>query len=364
MSTLDPNARLYLLLRHCNSFSFSWRMISWIKLSPKQISFIIRRTQWNHPQWNGMIFPKRSCLQFLQSWLPWELPIFQKLTITGQAVKSFICPGSAQLCPETASNKYWGICIYLTITKLQQKNHQTMIDFSNLANYTRNWITHSVKCIRQRERVSLDEQMIGTKCRVGFIQYMPKKPKKFGIKVWVLCEALSGYCLQFQIYTGAKEGTSEKGLTYRVVFDLMDIYLTKNHHLYFDNFYTSLTLLQSLSRKKTYACGTLRTNRGKLPKEFVSEKLEFGDSKYRATGDVLAVHWKDKRDVFVLSTIHDSGERTRDIKVICRNQRWFTSTTSTWVVLISATSFSPIIQSVESQRNGGKRFSFAYLSSA
>jgi len=163
--------------------------------------------------------------------------------------------------------------------------------------------------------------MIGTKCRVGFIQYMPKKPKKFGIKVWVLCEALSGYCLQFQIYTGAKEGTSEKGLTYRVVFDLMDIYLTKNHHLYFDNFYTSLTLLQSLSRKKTYACGTLRTNRGKLPKEFVSEKLEFGDSKYRATGDVLAVHWKDKRDVFVLSTIHDSGERTRDIKVICRNQR-------------------------------------------
>ena len=36
--------------------------------------------------------------------------------------------------------------------------------------------------------LSIDEQMIGTKSRVSFIQYMPKKPKKFGIKLWALCD--------------------------------------------------------------------------------------------------------------------------------------------------------------------------------
>ena len=61
-------------------------------------------------------------------------------------------------------------------------------------------------------QLSLDEQMIGTKSRIGFLQYMPKKPKKFGIKLWALCESLSGYCLQFQIYTGKAAGGTEHGL--------------------------------------------------------------------------------------------------------------------------------------------------------
>ena len=69
--------------------------------------------------------------------------------------------------------------------------------------------------------LSIDEQMIGTKARVSFIQYMPKKLKKFGIKLWALCEAKTGYCLQFQIYTGKSDTGQEHGLSYRVVFDLL-----------------------------------------------------------------------------------------------------------------------------------------------
>jgi hypothetical protein len=32
---------------------------------------------------------------------------------------------------------------------------------------------------------SIDEMMIGTRCRISFLQYIPKKPTRFGIKVWV-----------------------------------------------------------------------------------------------------------------------------------------------------------------------------------
>ena len=68
---------------------------------------------------------------------------------------------------------------------------------------------------------------------------MPKKPARFGIKLWVLCEALSGYCLKFQIYTGKVDGTAEVGLVQRVVFDLMVTVLDNWYKLYFDNFYST-----------------------------------------------------------------------------------------------------------------------------
>ena len=60
--------------------------------------------------------------------------------------------------------------------------------------------------------LSIDEQMIGTKSRIIFIQNVPKKLKKIGTKIWALCESVSGYCLLFQIYTGKIENKSEKDL--------------------------------------------------------------------------------------------------------------------------------------------------------
>ena len=77
--------------------------------------------------------------------------------------------------------------------------------------------------------------MIGTCCRVAFLQYLPQKPCKFGVKVWVLAEVNSNYVLAFQIYTGAAlpaiptEESVPKGLAYRVVMNLMDPYKNKGH---------------------------------------------------------------------------------------------------------------------------------------
>ena len=77
--------------------------------------------------------------------------------------------------------------------------------------------------------LSIDEQMVGTKSRISFLQYMTKKPKKFGVTLWALCEALSGYCLQFQVYTGKSQEGTENGLTHHVVFDLIKSYLYKGY---------------------------------------------------------------------------------------------------------------------------------------
>ena len=169
------------------------------------------------------------------------------------------------------------------------------------------------KCFKEmyapRQNLSIDEQMIGSKSRIGFLQYMPKKPKKFGIKVWVLCEAKSGYCLQFQIYTDKHAGGTEHGLSHRVVHDLMEKYLDKGYHLFFNNFYTSLKLVKDLEKRKTYACWTVRVNRGEFPSYFKKGSLDIGQSHYMHNGNIVACHWKDKRDAFLLSSIHENKEK-------------------------------------------------------
>jgi hypothetical protein len=55
------------------------------------------------------------------------------------------------------------------------------------------------KYYRPGRNVSIDEMMIGTRCRISFLQYIPKKRTRFGIKVWVLAEAKTGYVLDFDI---------------------------------------------------------------------------------------------------------------------------------------------------------------------
>ena len=57
--------------------------------------------------------------------------------------------------------------------------------------------------------------------------------------------------------------------------------------------------------------GQFDLNCGQSPEEFKNAKLSRGESAYinspLSTGSLLAMHWYDKRDVFVLWTIHSTG---------------------------------------------------------
>ena len=58
-----------------------------------------------------------------------------------------------------------------------------------------------------RKELSLDEQMISFKGRLSFVQYMPKKPTKWGIKAFVLADSKSGYTFRWRLYTGKTKHT-------------------------------------------------------------------------------------------------------------------------------------------------------------
>ncbi|UYV66532.1 hypothetical protein LAZ67_4001984 [Cordylochernes scorpioides] len=141
-------------------------------------------------------------------------------------------------------------------------------------------------------------------------QYIPKSHAKFGIKHWVLCEAQSGYTLQFDIYAGKADSTpsSPKGLAFDVVFRLVNNanLLDKGYHIICDNFYTSVDLALDLYARRTYLTGTMRLYRRSLPSSIRSKKLQPSEKLYRFRDPVLLLRWREKRSqkkpVILLST--------------------------------------------------------------
>ena len=76
--------------------------------------------------------------------------------------------------------------------------------------------------------------------------------------------------------------------------------------MYMDNYYTSPELFTELDMQNTYACGTVRNNRKNVPKAFSVVKLKQSESIFRRNGNMLALKFRDKRDIHMLTTIHEA----------------------------------------------------------
>jgi hypothetical protein len=169
---------------------------------------------------------------------------------------------------------------------------------------------------------SVDEQMIATKGRSTLRQYMPKKPNKWGIKVFTRCGS-TGLTYDFMVYTGKVHPPAEVdiGMSGNVVVHLTST-LPQNcgFLVYFDNFFTSMALLNFLRSKQIFAIGTFRSNRLKEAKEHVAIQ-QLKKSKIRGSFDwvsnvstgITVVSWVDNNVVTVASTYigADLGEPVR-----------------------------------------------------
>ena len=101
-------------------------------------------------------------------------------------------------------------------------------------------------------------------------------------------------------------------MTHDIVMQLMEKYLGNGHHVYVDNFYTSPTLFTSLWNASTGACGTLRCNRTGTPEVMKKPpRMAKGDMITATEGRLFFLKWKDKRDVNMLTTLHDDSVITK-----------------------------------------------------
>lgn len=100
----------------------------------------------------------------------------------------------------------------------------------------------------------------------------------------------------------------EFGLGYTFVMGLMNRYLLSNHAVYTGNFLSSLPLATDLLQADTYFCGTLRSNRIGVPRELPNIRLNKYDNMKWVKDDIMVTKWKDKRDVYTLSTNNNGSD--------------------------------------------------------
>ena len=161
--------------------------------------------------------------------------------------------------------------------------------------------------------LSIDESMIPYYGRHGAKQHLHGKPIRFGFKVWSLTTS-RGYMVQCEPYQGACTGTSrpELGLGGSVVVDLVaELPRHRQYTLFFDNFFTSLKLMDHLKLDGFRATGTIRSNRVENApltdvKKFAKNSRGAFEFAQDVSSGILLVRWHDNNVVTLASNCHSA----------------------------------------------------------
>ncbi|XP_033639103.1 piggyBac transposable element-derived protein 3-like [Asterias rubens] len=87
----------------------------------------------------------------------------------------------------------------------------------------------------------------------------------------------------------------------------------RHHHLFADNFFSSLPLVEDLFAADTYYCGTLRKDRVGIPRQLQNVRLQRYESvKWQKDHSQVTVNnWKDNRNVYTIATNNDGSDVQR-----------------------------------------------------
>ena len=190
------------------------------------------------------------------------------------------------------------------------------------------------RCLKYSSDLSsicVDESMLPYYGRHSSKQRIVGKPIRMGYKMWVLAQS-NGYVVQFEPYQGAKGKTPSRksattwGLGERVVLDLLNSLPPKlSYHVFCDNFFTSLRLVQHLQNENIKITGTIRSNRLDkcsilAPKLLEKKARGFYDQSTDEQGRLTVVGWNDNRCVYVVSNCL-SVSHASTVSRFCRKQK-------------------------------------------
>jgi hypothetical protein len=138
------------------------------------------------------------------------------------------------------------------------------------------------------EHLAVDEVIVKFQGGVIFRQYIPKKRKHFGIKIYKLCDK-SGYTYDIKVYLGrdSHSATDDMTATNATVRHLTCRVEGLGHKLFMNNFFSLPRLSDDLLRRKIHSYGTVRPNRKDMPSDFGPKKLKLtkGNIRVRTRGN-------------------------------------------------------------------------------
>ncbi|UYV74502.1 PGBD5 [Cordylochernes scorpioides] len=122
-------------------------------------------------------------------------------------------------------------------------------------------LVHKFKNVYQPDvKLTIDKAICPFRGRIHFRVYIKGKPHKYGIKMYQLCEASTGYTCNIDVYTGKHpDKAAEYNSIMSLVGRLAESNFEKGHIIYFDRWFSSPQLFEHLWSKKTIAVGMLHT---------------------------------------------------------------------------------------------------------
>jgi hypothetical protein len=123
--------------------------------------------------------------------------------------------------------------------------------------------------------LAVDEVIIKFKGRVIFTQYIPKKRKRFGIKISKLCdESRYMYCMRVYLGRDSHFTTDKMTATHANVRHLTSRVEGLGHKILMDNLFSSPRLFDDSDRCKINSCGMLQPSRRDMPRVFGPKQLK------------------------------------------------------------------------------------------
>ena len=127
-------------------------------------------------------------------------------------------------------------------------------------------------------------------------------------------DARNGYCCFFKVYMGATPGATEVSLGASVVKTMVEPLYRKEYYVFYDNFFSSMSLARVLDNK-VYTIGTTRVNRKNWPYclkalRELQKSMSCGDNMSSTIegGRVECLVWRDNRCVPFINTICPPGQ--------------------------------------------------------
>ncbi len=122
------------------------------------------------------------------------------------------------------------------------------------------------------EECTIDEMLRSFRGRCHFKQYMPKKPAKYGIKKFLICDAKTYYMWDAIVYVGTQpDAPKDANSAKTIVEKLTEKLRGSGRNITLDNWFTSFPLAHELLLHNITIVGTLKKNKKEIPKSFLAD---------------------------------------------------------------------------------------------
>ena len=156
--------------------------------------------------------------------------------------------------------------------------------------------------------ICIDEQLVPFRGRCSFLQYLPSKPDRYGLKIFWAVDAETNFPLVAEPYMGRPLGQERQvNLGRNVAIKLSTPFFKTGRNITTDSFFTDKELSDTLQTNGLTFVGTVRGNKRFLPDSFKDEKgqaLQASSFLFQEKTTIVNYQTKANKNVVVMSTMH------------------------------------------------------------